>query len=136
MIKKIFYILIFIFLLFSYSYAHPGRTDANGGHYNRATGEYHYHTGEYAGQGSSGSSSSDKSYFYKDVFPSKITNPYKSSSPPSTPPDDYSAVVFTWCFFGVLFYIFLLKPVIKVVRKNSASKNKKSCLKISRHRER
>ena len=24
---------------------HPGRTDANGGHYNRKTGEYHYHNG-------------------------------------------------------------------------------------------
>ena len=23
--------------------AHPGRTDSNGGHYNRKTGEYHYH---------------------------------------------------------------------------------------------
>lgn len=25
--------------------AHPGRTDANGGHFNRKTGEYHYHNG-------------------------------------------------------------------------------------------
>lgn len=25
--------------------AHPGRTDANGGHYNHSTGEYHYHHG-------------------------------------------------------------------------------------------
>jgi hypothetical protein len=25
--------------------SHPGRTDANGGHYNRKTGEYHYHNG-------------------------------------------------------------------------------------------
>lgn len=25
--------------------AHSGRTDGNGGHYNRATGEYHYHHG-------------------------------------------------------------------------------------------
>lgn len=24
---------------------HPGRTDANGGHWNHATGEYHYHHG-------------------------------------------------------------------------------------------
>ena len=23
--------------------AHPGRTDSNGGHYNRKTGEYHKH---------------------------------------------------------------------------------------------
>lgn len=26
-------------------YPHPGRTDSNGGHYNRTTGEYHYHHG-------------------------------------------------------------------------------------------
>lgn len=25
--------------------AHPGRTDSNGGHWNRSTGEYHYHHG-------------------------------------------------------------------------------------------
>src|SRR6185369_16175029 len=32
-------------LLPSLSLSHPGRTDANGGHYNRKTGEYHYHNG-------------------------------------------------------------------------------------------
>ena len=26
-------------------YAHGGRTDANGGHYDSSTGEYHYHHG-------------------------------------------------------------------------------------------
>lgn len=25
--------------------AHPGRTDSNGGHHDRSTGEYHYHHG-------------------------------------------------------------------------------------------
>lgn len=28
------------------TYAHSGRTDQNGGHYNHSTGEYHYHHGE------------------------------------------------------------------------------------------
>lgn len=41
--------LLLVALLASFipiiSYAHPGRTDANGGHYNRSTGEYHYHHG-------------------------------------------------------------------------------------------
>lgn len=32
-------------ILFSISYAHPGDTDENGGHYDRSTGEYHYHHG-------------------------------------------------------------------------------------------
>lgn len=36
-------------------FAHPGRTDSNGGHYNHKTGKYHYHSGEYAGRDSSSS---------------------------------------------------------------------------------
>ena len=38
-------VLLFISALFVYDfgYAHPGKTDAKGGHYNRKTGEYHYH---------------------------------------------------------------------------------------------
>lgn len=30
-------------LFYDSAYTHSGRTDANGGHYNRKTGEYHYH---------------------------------------------------------------------------------------------
>ncbi len=37
--------LLVVLLLISNGYAHPGRTDANGGHYDRSTGEYHYHHG-------------------------------------------------------------------------------------------
>ncbi len=40
--------IIFLSLLFLFSlpvYAHPGRTDGNGGHTNHSTGEYHYHHG-------------------------------------------------------------------------------------------
>ena len=37
---------IFLIPIISFSvYAHPGRTDSRGGHYNRSTGEYHYHHG-------------------------------------------------------------------------------------------
>lgn len=35
-------------------FAHGGRTDANGGHYNRSTGEYHYHHGYPAHQHTNG----------------------------------------------------------------------------------
>lgn len=56
---------MFIILLFSINvaFAHPGRTDSNGGHWDHDTGEYHYHDGEYASQsgGSSSSSSSNSS---------------------------------------------------------------------------
>ena len=56
--KKVLLILIAALLLASSALAHPGRTDANGGHWNHSTGEYHYHDGSSAGRSSSGSSSS------------------------------------------------------------------------------
>ena len=37
-------------LLLSVASAHPGRTDGRVGHYNSATGEYHYHHGYSAHQ--------------------------------------------------------------------------------------
>lgn len=45
--KRIFGLLMAVLLLALTvpAYAHPGKTDANGGHYNRSTGEYHYHHG-------------------------------------------------------------------------------------------
>lgn len=64
--------------------AHPGRTDANGGHYNHSTGEYHYHHGYPAHQHTdgvcpydyddrtgwnSGSSSQEKGLYYLDGTP-------------------------------------------------------------------
>ena len=36
---------VLIFSLASVSFAHPGKLDANGGHYDKETGEYHYHKG-------------------------------------------------------------------------------------------
>jgi hypothetical protein len=40
---KFFSFFIALILLCSLALAHPGRTDSKGGHYNRKTGEYHYH---------------------------------------------------------------------------------------------
>lgn len=37
--------LLSVFLLSTVAFAHSGRTDSDGGHYNRSTGEYHYHHG-------------------------------------------------------------------------------------------
>ncbi|MFB5761074.1 copper amine oxidase N-terminal domain-containing protein [Paenibacillus medicaginis] len=73
-------------LLFSSTIAnaHPGRTDANGGHYCRTNcakwglqdGEYHYHNG--GGSSSSGSSSS-KSSTHKNSTPKPTAPTYKES---------------------------------------------------------
>ena len=45
---RILAVLLLISVLFAYKlgYTHPGRTDANGGHYNRTTGVYHKHVKE------------------------------------------------------------------------------------------
>ena len=40
------FLLIFSVFVHNLGFAHPGRTDANGGHYNRQTGEYHKHVEE------------------------------------------------------------------------------------------
>lgn len=60
------YILLFtLFLLFTVSaFAHPGSLDENGGHYNRKTGEYHYHSGENTQYNPS--NSSNYTYLHQD----------------------------------------------------------------------
>ncbi len=47
--KRLLSIILAIIYIFSFAllcFAHSGRTDANGGHYDRSTGEYHYHNGD------------------------------------------------------------------------------------------
>lgn len=39
------FLLAFLLLLSPTVLAHSGKTDSNGGHYDRSTGEYHYHHG-------------------------------------------------------------------------------------------
>ena len=61
-------------------FAHPGRTDSQGGHYNHKTGEYHYHGGSGSSSNySSGSSSSSSGW-----------KPSYSSNYSTVPSFDYS----------------------------------------------
>ena len=47
MLRKVLIVLSLILIsgivFYDFAHTHSGRTDANGGHYNRKTGEYHYH---------------------------------------------------------------------------------------------
>ena len=43
-------IIILVAILLPRACAHSGKTDSNGGHYDRSTGEYHYHHGYSAHQ--------------------------------------------------------------------------------------
>lgn len=50
--KKIVLFSFFILIIASTSiYAHKGKTDKYGGHYDRSEGTYHYHSGKYKGTG-------------------------------------------------------------------------------------
>lgn len=77
--------------------AHPGRTDANGGHYDHSTGEYHYHHGYPAHQHidgvcpydyddrtgwNSGGSSQKKGLYYLDGTPVERKNETKPEPEP------------------------------------------------------
>lgn len=66
--KKILCIIIAIVCILSFAilcFAHSGRTDANGGHYDRSTGEYHYHNGNSANETTENNNGIDWDY-YKD----------------------------------------------------------------------
>ena len=64
--KKIILLLIMTLPLLMHSFtatSHSGRTDANGGHYNHFTGEYHYHNnGTYQSRNSSSSNEGTNGY--------------------------------------------------------------------------
>ena len=61
-------------------FAHPGRTDSNGGHWDRKNGTYHFHTGEYAGRSSSGSSSNSKYVPFEPPYEPPTDNPYRKDN--------------------------------------------------------
>lgn len=93
MIKKFSLCMIMALLLLSVASAHPGRTDGRGGHYDSATGEYHYHHGYRAHQHTDldGDGKADCPYNFDDqtgarsgTSSSKSTNASAASSTPAS----------------------------------------------------
>ena len=67
-----------ICVLFAFCvFAHPGRTDKNGGHWDREAGTYHFHTGEHAGKGSGGSSTPTTYVPFTPPYEPPTENPYR-----------------------------------------------------------
>lgn len=85
---RIFVSLFICFLTFALlittAFAHSGRTDANGGHYNRSTGEYHYHHGYPAHQHPGGVCPYRSSNYVKDSTYTSST-PKPTNKPVATP---------------------------------------------------
>jgi hypothetical protein len=49
-LRQIELVAALIFTFTDFTLAHSGRTDSSGGHFNRSTGEYHFHDGRNAGR--------------------------------------------------------------------------------------
>jgi hypothetical protein len=79
--------------------AHSGGLDANGGHYNRKTGQYHYHR-----QSSSGGSSSSASRYVPPSAPAPTPAPAPTATPePAQQSTPYSYARFTESDWQVAF---------------------------------
>lgn len=94
--------------------SHPGRTDANGGHWDRSNGTYHFHTGEYSGKRSSSSSSTKSKYdSFTPPYDPPEKNPYKTNSTKNNSSEAeipmYMIVIFSICIT-----IFLLGIVVGI----------------------
>ncbi len=115
--KKLITISIIILLLPFVVMAHPGSLDSNGGHYNRKTGEYHYHSGIHK----YGSSSSTTQTYYP-YTPKPTVN--ATQSPTAKPisivkatskPETQSSLGYKIFYYICMFLIFGIPGIILLV---------------------
>ena len=102
--KRLITILIiplFIFMLISTVSAHKGRTDAQGGHYNRTTGEYHYHHGYPEHQHFNGECPyQDEEKEKQEILEKKRENYYEKEEKKNSPFAKIIGVILGSAFFG------------------------------------
>ena len=109
--KKIFFFtltLLFFLLSCFPALAHPGRTDSSGGHYDRSTGEYHYHHGYSAHQHINGecpydfkdktnsSSSGKSSNSNNNSYTTRYTTTQQTTTQPTTQKEPISGTYKTY----------------------------------------
>lgn len=126
-------IIILLFLNSSIVYAHPGRLDSNGGHYNRKTGEYHYHNGTHTSSSNnknitsndeSNSTNSITSYSFNELYNGKITTvktntSYKNTSNTNlNSTKEYSFIRDHWFILLIVIYFFIciLSEFIELIK--------------------
>lgn len=123
--------------LFYTAFAHPGRTDSNGGHWDRKSGTYHFHTGEYAGKSSDGSSSSSEYVPFTPPYEPPTDNPYRndnsSSKRHSTSIDfwdiiGYAVVTMFVLIFGLSIISYICLFIYEIFLRDHLPKHKISCL--------
>ena len=120
--KRLLLFLILITLLIVSASAHSGRTDANGGHWDRKNGTYHYHSGPHAGQSSSSSSTyvppaTIKPTPTRTPAPTPTPTPIVSETPEPDSENNPSlfetlfVFIFSGGFLLVPFFIFVLYSI-------------------------
>lgn len=94
-------------LLFGFDQLHSGKTDANGGHYDKSTGEYHYHHGysAHSHYDMDGDGIIDCPYNFDD----KTNHNYDSNSTSSKPADSTNKKakrkITFWEIIVIIFYV-------------------------------
>ena len=112
-LKKLITISVIILLLPIAAFAHPGSLDDSGGHYNRKTGEYHYHSGEHK-YGTS--SSTVQTYYPFTPKPTVNITQTPISIVMATPePETESSLGEKIFYFGCVFVFFGIPSIILFV---------------------
>lgn len=145
------FLLAFLLLLSPAVLAHSGRTDANGGHYDRSTGEYHYHHGypahkhydmdgdgvvdcpynfdDQTGRNSGGSSSGSKKSSGQSTYAAPAPTPTPKKKGITVPP----MLVLGICAIpiGATVLIVICAPIYalvdRIVKKRQEKKEKAEC---------
>ena len=121
--KRSLALLLFLCVLLSALtlsvFAHPGRTDANGGHWNHSTGEYHYH-GEPDDPGRKNPTGNTTNQYWDDPVESDDASASSDSA-------DESYTV-TYIILGaiVLFVLWklIISPLVDCIKNDNAQKKK------------
>lgn len=115
--------------------AHSGRTDSNGGHYNRSTGEYHYHHGYPAHQHEGGVCPYDfDDKTQKGQANNKMSSTGKTDAVNSAAASEYTIIIppsektepiyKSWWFWGIIAfatYKILKRSLTYIKKKNEYS---------------
>ena len=148
--RLLVFLLAFLLLLHPTVLAHSGKTDANGGHYDRSTGEYHYHHGYPAHQhydmdgdgvadcpydfddqtdhsGRGGSSSQSKPSSSYDVQSTPRPSPKKSDDSKAKHISVEEIVVFVIVAPIVVLYAFMFigEPILALIDRIKEKRSKK-----------
>lgn len=113
--KRLLFFLTLICLVIVFTipvFAHSGRTDSNGGHYDTSTGEYHYHHGYSAHQHTNGVCPYE--YDDKTSHNSNQDSGSKSSSQDSTSFFGYLVSFILWVLITGLLELCLFPLIDKI----------------------